>query len=35
MDAINLCEEDFYDGADYVRAIDAIIDASTIVEADK
>lgn len=35
IDAINLYEEDFYDGADYVRAIDAIIDAPTIIEADK
>ncbi|MDT3387706.1 MAG: hypothetical protein LIR46_08110 [Bacteroidota bacterium] len=35
IDAINIDEEDFYEGADYVRAIEAIIDAPTIIEADK
>jgi len=32
---INLYEEDFYDGADYVRAVEAVIGAQTIIEADK
>ena len=35
IDAINLYEEDFYEGADYERAIDAIVGAPTIIEADK
>lgn len=35
IDAINLYEEDFYEGADYERAIDAIVGALTIIEADK
>lgn len=34
-DTINLDEEDFYDGSDYVRAIEAVIDAPTIIEADR
>lgn len=35
IDAINLYEEDFYEGADYERVIDAIVGAPTIIEADK
>ena len=35
VNTINLYEEDFYDGADYVRAINAITNAPTIIEADK
>lgn len=34
VNAINLYEEDFYDGSDYVRAINAVNGASTIIEAD-
>lgn len=35
IDAINLYEEDYYEGADYVRVIDAIVGAPTVIEADK
>lgn len=35
VNTINLYEDEFYDGADYARAIGAINDASIIIEANK